>query len=375
MRILISIMAVCLFTLSCKQNTLHVDETVGKIIQVPQTDEINNFVCYDSIINNIEVVKLREPSNIFLYKVTKLLVDENNKYYIQNGNGSVLCYNQEGEYQVSYGQQGKGPGEYIEISDFCLFNNETICILADVSIMYYDKKSGDFIKKVKLDRNGQFYPSKISQAGENSFFIWDSNPPNVMNFDTDFLNLIKVNDKGKIIDKYFRRENFVIEIGHLRTSYDGGSWIRPYEGNNDIYKVSNDSIRKEYKIQFDNKLVPADFFRSKKQEPYVYLDEYFNSNFIKFIDNIMDTKEYFHFTFVGKDYVFYEVFFNKNTLESYIGKVSYRNPTINTTDSSHFYSYYQDIEIDSLIEMGDIFKNKITERIPNQSYIFKFTLK
>lgn len=362
--------------ISCHSNSENQKEA-PKILNVIKTSDINNWLCYDSLVENLEVVKLKMDKRYFIYEAKKIIVDKDSNYFILGGTSNVVMINRQGDYVNSFGAKGKGPGEYQEARDFCIFENQHVCILAGGHIFMYDKYSGNFESaiKIQITEERTFYPEFISQADSKSFFIWDSNPSNVADFKDKFDCLIRVNEKGKVIDKIYPRKNFIIEIGHLSSSFDGGTWIRPAEGTSTLIKAKGDKVNKEYEILFEDMLAPSDFFKKERDNPYSILNEYFNSDFIKFIYNIMDNDQYLHFSCVGKDYKFYSFFINKENGKVHAGILNEKNPTLVCSDSLYFYSFYQDNETNKPLTIDSVFREKISNRTLNQSYIFKYKIK
>jgi hypothetical protein len=361
----------------CTSNSPVNESPISGVINLQNALLEKKSFSYDSIISEMSVIKFENSKSSFIYKPKRFIVDSNGYIYILNGNVNILVFNAKGGFLYHIGDIGKGPGEYLSASDFCICKNDIICILSENKILRYGK-NGEFINKIEIPnlRKLLFYPEFIADDRNNGFFIWDSNPSDVMNYKEDFYCLLHINDNGKIIEKKFPWTNFNIGISQFSHSYNGDYWIEPNEGYSELFKMKDEKVFNDFSLNFGKNLVSREYFKNSGVNPFSTLDEYFNSNCIKFINNIKDNDLYLYFTCVGDKYKWLEFLYDKDSKTTKIGILNEKNPIIVFADSSFFYSFFADNLIDDTLSMDNIFKKHLInfERGDN-SYLFKFKLK
>ena len=103
-----------------------------------------------SIIKSCEYIILKTSTESLIKNITKLQV-KNNCFFIlddSNNNNKLLVSNKNGNFIKTIGCQGRGPKEYLHISDFSLYNNHLFLL----------DEQGD--KILVYDTTGQFIESK-----------------------------------------------------------------------------------------------------------------------------------------------------------------------------------------------------------------------
>lgn len=361
----------------CTNNRPNDDSPINGVINIQSVIGDTCAFSYDSIISEIEVIKFENSKSSFIYKPKRFLIELDGSIYILNGSINVLVFNANGNFSHSIGAIGKGPNEYLGATDFCISKKGEVCILTENKILRY-KKNGEFINKITVPNLSKllFYPEFIAEDGANGFFLWDSNPPDIMNYKEVFYCLLHIDSNGKITEKKFPWTNFNIGISQFSLSYNGGYWIEPNEGYSDIYKIVDKNIFNDFSVNFGKNLVSQEYFKKSGVNPLSVLDEYFNSKYIKFINNIKDDNSYIYFNCVGDKYKWFEFLIEKNSKIVKAKIVNKKNPRIVFADSTFFYSFFEDNLIDDTLSMDKIFKRhlKIYGRGDN-SYLFKFKLK
>lgn len=102
----------------------------------------------ENLIQKINVVKLK--TDIKLIAVHKAVFFDHNYYVLDKKTSNLLVFDDSGDYLRKIGEQGKGPGEYIEISDFEIDRkNGHILILAPYDkALYKFTLKGEFIERI-----------------------------------------------------------------------------------------------------------------------------------------------------------------------------------------------------------------------------------
>lgn len=143
------ILIVCVLLISCKKTNSTDIENEIKINQTTNEYKIND-IFYD-----FELLPLNTTKDGVFKNIDKIVFHKG-FYYIMDKTGKrqILVFDENGEYKKSIGQFGKGRGEYINIEDFTIDEeNNRIVILTYPSTVYIYNMDGDFIFSKKIEDN------------------------------------------------------------------------------------------------------------------------------------------------------------------------------------------------------------------------------
>lgn len=215
-------------------------------IDVP-LDEIEK----EDLLDNVNYIFLDEK---FLIGSVSRILFFNNKILIHDKIGErIVAFDMAGGYLFHINNKGKGPLEYLKISDFTIdkLNNEII-IYDDRShkIIRYSIDKDKYIKEIKVE----FYPTAIAW-NDNSIYFYNPYTFNYPRKKELHYSLIKTNEKGNIKKKYFtvddKMGNFMSNSNPLGFSY--GKYLTFHNRfENIIYSIENNTVFINCRIQFQN---------------------------------------------------------------------------------------------------------------------------
>ena len=313
----------------CKNNNALTDsstELFDIVTALNKTDTIH----LSSIASKIKYVRLQSDSSCFIGRI-KLPLSENvkyidNKFFISDRSSmSILAFTSDGTFIRRLGRKGRGPGEYIDITDFTFIpEKEQLAILcgAGCNKIYLYQLSGEFIKEIKVD----FYPTNIISFNNRLVLINSRQYRHQSNYYTITL----ISDKGEILKRIISHvnEKSQLSIGGPRT-YILGNTLHYYEPVYDTtWRISHNlEVESKSIVQYGDKLPFIDPSTSQDQILKFLSDRVTLSTFIESIK-----------------YIFYEInnrgkqnhiLYDKSTKKSYnlpfdknlkdIGIVSFRN--------------------------------------------------
>ncbi len=161
---------------SCKNQT-ETKETLITFENALEYDE--NTISFESA----RFVKLENHEDAFIGENVIMKMVGGKIYLLDNQNqGSLLCFDREGNFINKIGQKGRGPEEYNALFDFSI-RNDTAYLLgrSDKSFIYSYLLSGDFINKIEIPQrsaNFELLPDKnflinsqYAYGTENRLFI------------------------------------------------------------------------------------------------------------------------------------------------------------------------------------------------------------
>jgi hypothetical protein len=240
MRYLVLII-LAMFLSSCHSKDNYVLKTID--VQSPAGPEIKNL---SEIATDIQYIPLETAPEALMRFVNYLKV-ANDKFYI-NTVREILCFNRSGKFLYKLDQQGRGPNEYIYLSDYDIKPEKNLMIvLTRGKLYFYNETDSGFLMVKQLDLKMQpqysdFYPGEdnillsfTASTGENkfqcvcispegdtlfkrpNFYRFTRNSKVVMGFSTD--NIINKNDEILRIKGFLNDTMFTISRDHKFIPY------------------------------------------------------------------------------------------------------------------------------------------------------------
>jgi len=133
---------------------------------------INNIkgVYLSDIGTEVTYIPLETTTECIIQQINKVLISDS--FIFASEHNRLLQFDKDGRYIRQIGSQGRGPEEYLSVSDFCIDSeNHLIYIISDkLSIFSF---AGDFVKAVKLS----FRPAQIILKDKNHLMFHLANVP------------------------------------------------------------------------------------------------------------------------------------------------------------------------------------------------------
>jgi hypothetical protein len=164
----------------------------------------------------------------------------NNKYYISSNFRDLLEFDENGLFIKRIGKTGIGPGEYVELGDFDVFENGHILVSSANRLIFYDKE-GKYLHSIMLD----FMIWNIKIVKNNRILIFSTGAEYAF---------YEIDLSGKIINKEFKSNN-ATRIGHSISfvTYGQDKTITKIGHSNDcIFYHFNDKNFSYTKLLCDN---------------------------------------------------------------------------------------------------------------------------
>jgi hypothetical protein len=236
-----TLIILAMFLCCCNSKDNNVIKTID--VQSPAGPEIKNL---SEIATDIQYIPLETVPEALMRFVNYLKV-ANDKFYI-NTVREILCFDKSGKFLYKLDQQGRGPNEYIYLSDYDIKPEKNLMIvLTRGKLYFYNETDSGFLMVKELDLKMQpqysdFYPGKdnillsfTASTGENKYQCVCISPegdtlfkrPNyyrftriskvVMGFSTD--NIINKNDEIIRIKGFLNDTMFTISRDHKFIPY------------------------------------------------------------------------------------------------------------------------------------------------------------
>lgn len=285
-----------IFIWGCKSTPKTTTTSLYTITPLEQATMANEFSRY---IDSLEVVRLEVTPESFITHIKKILLSKNKEIIVLNSTG-ILVFDHNGKFIRKIGNRGRGPEEYMALRDICLSNDYQYLLALDYTnqIITYNLQDGKFIKRTipEMDNLDERYLDfvEICPSGNNGFFLFCCNPPNISDFRQDFYCLIEFDKEGRFINKYLQRIDFIFPTHIITQSYKNEYIIRPLQGDNICYKIVDNKPEPFVTIDFKDKYIPQYYVHPKPGEGFP-IQEYMHTNYYKLPIYIHNTSEYFYF--------------------------------------------------------------------------------
>ena len=252
------------------------------------------------------------------------IIYRHNKIFIQDlKTHSLFVFDTDGKFIQQIGRRGRGPGEHPELRDFSISNDDLIYLLTYNRILTYNF-DGKYITTINIKHDDKILlnPLKFATLNGNDFFLWQGTFGYKHDIDRMPYLMYKMSSNGDLLNGYFATSRITMG-NHTQFSpcYDGIN-INPPFGEYSIYKIDNNDLFENVKIDFGKNTLMSDQLekgfsdRVAKQEY-----ELRNSNYCVGIDNFLETEDYYYFTFIYEGKL-KQILYSKKTKDYTIGKLT-----------------------------------------------------
>lgn len=281
------------------------------------------------VVDSVWYLKLDNTTEAILGGIDKIILTDTHLFILDRyKTKSIKKFSLNGEYILDIGNPGKGPGEFIEPTDFIYIDNKLIV---------FDQFANNLLH---FTLEGRLTKTNKAPFRFHSFFAFNENEFVYQSFDSDNTHFVEIHNYSLIwSDSIFNIKHRGIftpdEKYHPRinkgliNSYGGLRFIKPYSDT--IYSVhANGKIFPEYVIDFKHHSMPENQKQNiRNQSRYALLHECFN------------TDSTFYFTF-SLNNLLYHCFYSKikktfnyfNTQLNDISPFSFENILLNYSNNT-----------------------------------------
>jgi len=204
-------------------------------------------------------IKLQTTNYAIIGNIDKIYLC-NDTLFLSDGK-SIYIFNSQGEFLNKITRSGKGPFEYLYISDFSVnTNSKTIEIFCRglKKFIRYDF-NGKYIEENKIDRWATLY----ADLPDNKKIIYSGNEIEHNNeYKLSELSNYQVTKKFIKIDK--RKSKYLHILSSTNFSFYNDTILFTEPFNDTIYNIINGRIYDRYVIKIDErKTIPSSFFDKK----------------------------------------------------------------------------------------------------------------
>ena len=204
-----------------------------------------------------EINKISSINKILFFNSQILLFDQQ-----QN---KIILFNTDGKYLSQINNIGKGPNEYLYLSDFLINKTDSCIELLDrgnQKILRIDY-SNRVINETKLT----FYCDKFLKTEEGGYLFFANNQTNKIGSDSKPYNLILTDNNASILNCFLsipsENQELIISESQTFVPYQTGvNFSLPIDDN--IYFANADAIKIKYRISFGKWNTPQNILEPLK---------------------------------------------------------------------------------------------------------------
>jgi len=282
------------------------------------------------MVENIEVVELESNKESFFYNSGGIRVGKKFILVFDSGSNKVLLFDRSGKFLYKIGKEGKGPGEYIELLNAAIDDDEGQILLGDVGgkkLLLFNI-NGKFIGEhpYDIDTPG-FFIKSIYFVDKYHFGICFQTPrqntsgfSKVLLYNTDF-NLLKeifpvINEEGRSFDGPISNFFYPVQNG-----------FQFWAGSKDtVFNMDFDlNYLPEYNLLITKGAEDKNYFIQKNGNPYGGTGNYSK------VDKIYDYPRYFLAYFRKRNDRIHLIGYDK--IEKELFTVSYSNDCDTTNNN------------------------------------------
>jgi hypothetical protein len=254
---------------SCKENS----KTLLKEYNINISHVTDSL---QSAIKSYTILRLDNQPDAYITFVTKFILTDQYLLFKNESKQSIIIYDKSGKYINSISKKGRGPGEYLYISDFMFDEKTREITICDLDRLKKYSFNGDFLSEQKID-------SRISNIlrMDNGNLVSEKGLP-TDNPQTNF-HLRILSDKLEVLAKRLPiipsgGPGFGIEGQIYRTALNKDyAYFFSYTGDT-IYHISDNIIRPVYLLKYDKPIITTTdgtgTYKSDPNESYRQLGYY-----------------------------------------------------------------------------------------------------
>lgn len=288
----ILIIILCVLYSCGKNKNSSQNQDCNTINEIVISNESSNEIKASSFIENYKIIQLATSSDNLIFQISKVQYFNEKIYILDKPGNCIYIFNKDGSFLKKLNKAGLGPGEYIQITDFYIDEDNLLHVM-------------DFTQNVILRYNDDFeYINKINFTSHGSKFIyynnvyWSYNEPIFKKPDYQFSSFTK---SGKVLSNFLARNSIkhdYVWSGVNTFALNGvDNYLSP-PYNDTIYSIKNNSIKPEFVINFKDRRFPKDkninnYDINSLDFPFFIKRNFYRSNKYLIFDFLVKRKRWF----------------------------------------------------------------------------------
>ena len=211
---------------------------------VLQADLHPSKISVHEIFDTIQVIPLETTDSCLLRAPVKIVVGNNRNYILDWKNFQVFVFDDRGHFLHTIGKKGQGPGEYREVYDMIVDEGKNqVKLLSPFGSIYVYNLEGQFVRQIRLPDKSNY---QAMEAMGDKIMTWTI--PN--SCEETCITIVDANT-GEETNSFWKGARILnsVAVGNFYT-YNGKSYFAPTFHNNEVYEITEDSLRLAYQWNF-----------------------------------------------------------------------------------------------------------------------------
>lgn len=266
-----------------------------------QTGDITNSI------DSIKIINL-SSEKCLLSMIKKMLILDNNNFVIMDKNG-VYEFSSEGSFVRQYGGKGRGPNEYIALTDISCVDGRLYILDGMNKVLVFNTSNGKFVENITpvWDRQPRRQDGMAALAS-GGFYIFSAN----VNMEQDRAAqrcLYEFDANGRQVASCIPCNSFTIPFAPTYQGVNNSTLLKPFN-DEVIMRIDENGVMPAYRLDFDGRFAPVTaLYKGGTAD----MKSYLNSNYYKNIVYISETENYLAFHATGPAQSAYGYICNKST--------------------------------------------------------------
>jgi hypothetical protein len=279
---------VFILAVSCKRETDHLSGERVLFIDYSNKSKIK----LSGFVSNFSIIRLETSNNSIVGEISKIQFFNDRIYILDMRSNAVFVFDVSGKFIYELNRIGQGPEEYIALTDIQVGENGIYVL--DISSHRIIRYGFDFkfMEDIKFDFLGSsFVPDSTG------FWLYSE-----ANMRHDDYQLIRIDKKGTVTGKYFRRNtrpdySYTYASSNIFQKNSNRLYFSP-RCDNVIYEEGMDVWNPAFRLSFNGKTWPGKMNISDEDienDDYIFRRNYFILNDYIVNDYIINSQRYFSF--------------------------------------------------------------------------------
>jgi len=277
---------------SCKDKD-KIAEGNNQIIHFDVSGWTNNHKIPWTVISKLKFIPLETNANCIMGEPRKLCL-HNNKFYLTDMgvNKRIFIFNTSGNYLGSIGSYGKGPGEFINLTDFFINKTQNQLFVLDNDqrkVIVYDLQTAKFLYDFKIT----FSAHDFAMIDENKLVFYSKVPQNKSgkSFSIAIMNL-----DDKSYNWFLAQDELDTSLSGINSIFQSfNTYYAPYL-KDIVYRITSNSIEPAILFNFGKNKLPEERLKDFRKNPRIILDLLKErKDWTYGIENVLETDKFLTF--------------------------------------------------------------------------------
>ncbi|MDY0342623.1 MAG: 6-bladed beta-propeller [Lentimicrobium sp.] len=224
-------------------------------------NQFRDTIRLTDLFSSVKAVRLETNEQSILGEFNKIVLYQDT-LYISTGT-EILVFDIDGNFIRKHATHGKGPGEYLSISDILIDPEKQYIIILDATsqkIITYDKNFG-FISEFSTNR----YAMNFAMASDGNILLY-------CGYDTGGAELghVEIYKNGKLISSHLPVDPIKAKYLHFRMfdllGYYGDHVVLTIPHNDTVYYLDSSLFYPRYTINIGNKRIPDEIYKQEYKD-------------------------------------------------------------------------------------------------------------